>query len=540
MPATRNQHLFLGRVFHSRLKLLAVLCLWGLSVGIVHAQSYSGMLTWQNDLARTGQNLQETVLTPTNVNSKTFGKLFSFPVDGQIFGQPLYVYNVAIPGKGTYNVIYVTTENDSVCAFDADGTNTTALWYDSFINPSKGITPIPCADTRANPCPFASVIGITGTPVIDPSGGTLYLVAATKENGKFVNRLHALDITSGAEKFGGPVQIEASVPGRGSGNKHGVVSFDAHHQLQRPGLLLLNDVVYLGWASFGDVAPFHGWILGYRAASLSQMAVFNSTPNGSDGGLWQGGAAPSVDATGNIYLITGNGTFDVNKGGSDWGDSFLKFDSSLAVLDYFTPYDQLKLSKNDLDLGSGSGLLLPLQNGKFPHEMVSAGKEGLIYVVNRSKMGKFDSRKNEVIETVRGSANGYWSSAAYWNNAVYYAGREDFLSQYALSRGLLSRSPVHSAPTKFSAGSTPSVSANGSADGIVWAIERLPKVKDAFPPAVLHAYNATNVSQELYNSNQAGARDVLGSGVTFSVPTVINGKVYVGTGSELDVLGLLN
>jgi hypothetical protein len=540
MPAARNQHLFLGRVFHSRLKLLAVLCLWGLSVGIVHAQSYSGMLTWHNDLARTGQNLQETVLTPTNVNSKTFGKLFSFPVDGQIFGQPLYVYNVAIPGKGTYNVIYVTTENDSVYAFDADGTNTTALWYDSFINPSKGITPIPCADTGANPCPFASVIGITGTPVIDPSSGTLYLVAATKENGKFVNRLHALDITSGAEKFGGPVQIEASVPGRGSGNKHGVVSFDPHHQLQRPGLLLLNDVVYLGWASFGDVAPFHGWILGYGAASLSQMAVFNSTPNGSDGGLWQGGAAPSVDAAGNIYLITGNGTFDVNKGGSDWGDSFLKFDSSLAVLDYFTPYDQLKLSKNDLDLGSGSGLLLPLQNGKFPHEMVSAGKEGLIYVVNRSKMGKFDSRKNDVIETVRGSANGYWSSAAYWNNAVYYAGREDFLSQYALSKGLISKSPVHSAPTKFSAGSTPSVSANGSADGIVWAIERLPKVKDAFPTAVLHAYNATNVSQELYNSNQAGTRDVLGSGVTFSVPAVINGKVYVGTGSELDVLGLLN
>jgi hypothetical protein len=540
MPATRNERPFFGRVFHLLLKLLAVLCLWSLSVWIVHAQTYSGMLTWHNDLARTGQNLQETVLTPANVNSKTFGKLFSFLVDGQIFGQPLYVYNVAIPGKGTYNVIYVTTENDSVYAFDADGVNTTALWYDSFIDPSKGITPMSCADTGADPCPFASVIGITGTPVIDPSSGTLYLVAATKENGKFVNRLHALDITSGAEKFGGPVRIEASVPGTGAGNKHGVVSFEAHHELQRPGLLLLNEVVYLSWASFGDVAPFHGWILGYGSGSLSQTAVFNSTPNGSDGGVWQSGAAPSVDAAGHIYLITANGTFDINKGGSDWGDSFLKFDASLAVLDYFTPYDQRRLSKNDLDLGSGAGLLLPPQSGKFPNEMVSAGKEGLIYLVNRSHMGKFDSQRNNVIETVRGSANGYWSSAAYWNNTVYYSGREDFLSQYALSKGLLSKSPVYRAPTKFPAGSTPSVSANGSANGIVWAIERLPKVKNVFPPEVLHAYDATNVSQELYNSNQAGTRDVLGPGITFSVPTVMNGKVYVGTGSELDVLGLLN
>jgi hypothetical protein len=209
-------------LFSRIFRLWPVCWLWSLSVCIVQGQSYSGMLTWHNDLARTGQNLQETVLTPTNVNAKSFGKLFSFPVDGQIIGQPLYVYNVTISGKGTYNVIYVATENDSVYAFDADGVNTTALWSDSFIDPSKGITPIPCADTGANPCPFASVIGITGTPVTDPSSGTLYLVAATKENGKFVNRLHALDITSGKEKFGGPVQIAASVTGTGSGNNHGV------------------------------------------------------------------------------------------------------------------------------------------------------------------------------------------------------------------------------------------------------------------------------------------------------------------------------
>jgi len=397
------------------------------------------MLTWHNDLARTGQNLQETVLTPTNVNSKTFGKLFSFPVDGQIFGQPLYVYNVSIPGKGTYNVIYVTTENDSVYAFDADGGNTGALWYESFINPGKGITPIPCADTGANPCPFASVIGITRTPVIDPSSGTLYLVAATKENGAYVNRLHALDIATGAEKFGGPVQIEASVPGKGAGSKRGIISFDAHHELQRAGLLLSNTIVYIAWASFGDVAPFHGWILGYSAASLARAAVFNSTPNGSDGGVWQSGGAPSVDAAGSIYLITGNGTFDINKEGSDWGDSFLKFDAALEVQDYFTPSDQLKLSKNDLDLGSGAGLLLPPQGGKFPDEIISAGKQGLIYVVNRANLGKFNAHKNDVIQTVRGSANGYWSSAAYWNNRVYLSGQSDFLSQYANIAGIAFR-----------------------------------------------------------------------------------------------------
>jgi len=536
MQARRNDYLFYGRVLHPLPRLLAIFCLWSLTAWPLQAQTYSGMLTWHNDLARTGQNLQETVLTRTNVNSKTFGKLFSYPVDGQIVGQPLFAYNVVIPAKGTYNVIYVVTENDSVYAFDADGVNTTALWYDSFINPSQGITPIPCADTGADPCPFASVIGITGTPVIDPSSGTLYLVAATKENGKYVNRLHALDITTGAEKFAGPIQIQASVKGTGAGNNHGVITLSPRHELQRSGLLLLNGVVYIGWTSFGDVTPFHGWVLSYSATTLVQIAVFNTTPNGSDGGVWQGGAAPSVDPAGSIYLITGNGKFDVNKGGSDWGDSFLKLDASLSVLDYFTPDDQSTLSKNDLDLGSGAGLLLPPQKGKFADEIVSAGKEGLIYVVNRDNMGKFHSKKNSVVQTVTGSADGYHGSAAYWNNMIYYAGRVDFLSQYKISKGLLSKTPVFQAPTKYT--TTPSVSAHGTKNAIVWAIER-PLTKNGVQPAVLHAYNASKISQELYNSTQSGQRDLLGLGITFSVPTITNGKVYVGTDTELDVLGLL-
>jgi len=510
-----------------------------LAAASMQAQNYSGMLTWHNDLARTGQDLQETILTPVNVNSNTFGKVFSYPVDGQIFGQPLFVYNVAIPNLGSFNVVYVVTENDSVYAFDANGVQTTPLWQDSFINPSAGITPIPCGDTGSNPCPFSSVIGITGTPVIDPSTGTMYLVAATKENGTYVQRLHALDITTGAEKFGGPVVIQASVNGPGAGSKSGSVAFSALHENQRTGLLLLNGKVYMGWASFGDVPPFHGWVLAYDATTLSQFAVFNTTPNGFDGGIWQSGAAFSVDPAGSIYLQTGNGAFDVYKGGLDYGDSFLRLNSSLAVNDYFTPYNQLSLSQQDLDLGSGAGLILPEQNGKFPNEIMSAGKQGIIYVINRSNMGKFSPKSDRVIQEVQGSVHGYWSSAAYWNGNVYYSGTGDYLSQYALTNGMLSDSPIAQAPRIFGFGCTPSVSADGTANAIVWAIERPPEKNGSFPPAILHAYSATQVSTELYNSSQARNRDTAGPGTTFSVPTVMNGKVYIGTGTELDAYGLL-
>lgn len=528
---------FSTRFIRRELKLSIIL----LAASALHAQTYTGMATWHNDLARTGQNPRETILTPSNVNVTTFGKIFSFLVDGQIFGQPLFVYNVVVAGKGTFNVVYVATENDSVYAFDADGVAAGPLWQDVFINPSKGITPIPCADTGSDPhCPFTSVIGITGTPVIDMASGTMYLTAATKENGKYVQRLHALDITSGAEKFGGPVVIKGSVKGTGSGSKNGMVAFSPLHENQRTGLLLLNGVVYMGWASYGDVAPFHGWVFGYNAGTLVRTAAFNTAPNGDDAGVWQSGGAFSVDPTGFIYLQTGNGTFDVNSGGKDRGDSFLKLKApTLTVADYFTPYNQAALDSGDLDLGSGAGLVLPHQSGKFPNEIVSAGKQGVIYVVNRSNMGKFNSTTDHVIQKLQGSARGYWSSAAYWNNSVYLSGRSDFLSQYSLTNGLLSTSAVSQAPTQFSFGSTPAISANGSMNGIVWALERPVKVKDVIPPAILHAYNATNVSQELYNSTQAGTRDVPGPAITFAIPTVINGKVYVGSGMELDVYGIL-
>ena len=495
------------------------------------------VLTWHNDNSRTGQNLRETILTPANVNSTQFGKKFTRPLDGQTFAQPLYVPNVSIPGQGTHNVVYVATENDSVYAFDADGTPKRPLWQRDFTNSAQGITAVPCADIPA--CPVGPVAGITGTPVIGSASKTLYVVAFTKENGSYFQRLHALDITTGAEKFGGPVVIQASVQGTGAGSVGGTIAFDPLIQNQRPALLLAKGVVYIGWASFGDRDNYHGWVLGYAASTLQQVAVFNDTPNGSQGGIWQGGGGLAAGPGGNIFLQTGNGTFDANTiGGVDYGDSFLKLSATggLSVLDYFTPDNQATLDSLDLDLGSGAGLIPPKQSGAFPNEIISAGKQGIIYVVNRDHMGKFHPAGNNVIQTVTGSIKGYYGSAAYFNNAVYLSGWADFLDRYSLTNGLLSTLPVSESPTKLNTGSTPSISANGSTNGIVWAIEQ---GTTANPSAVLHAYDASDVSNELYNSSQNATRDKLGRGTRFSVPMVVHGKVYVGTKSGLVVYGIL-
>jgi hypothetical protein len=345
--------------------------------------------------------------------------------------------------------------------------------------------------------------------VIDGTSRTLYVVAFTKESGSYFQRLHALDITTGAEKFGGPMMIQASVHGSGAGSVEGTITFDASIQNQRPALLLLNGVVYIAWASFGDANNYHGWVLGYAATTLARVAVFNDTPNGSQGGIWQGGGGLSAGAGGSIFFQTGNGTFDANtRGGVDYGDSFLKLSpTTLSVLDYFTPDDQSMLQSLDLDLGSGAGLIPPKQGGTFPDEIISAGKQGIIYVVNRDTMGKFNSIRNNVIQTVTGSINGYFGSPAYFNNAVYYSGRADFLDRYNLTNGLLSTIPVSESLTKFGSGRAPSISANGSRNGIVWAVDH-----NSSNSVVLHAYNASDVSKELYNSNQNAPRDNLGNG----------------------------
>ncbi len=517
----------------------ALLCSAWLAVGSLAAHSQVEVLTWHNDNSRTGQNLSETTLTTSNVNTTQFGKLATLAVDGQVFAQPLFVSNVAIVNQGTHNVVYVATENDSVYAFDANGTPATPLWQSAFTDPGQGITAVPCGDVGT--CSIDPTYGITGTPVIDDTTLTLYVVAFTKENGNYFQRLHALDLTSGAEKFGGPMVIQASVPGRGTGSVNGTVTFQPLIQNQRSALLLSDAVVYIAWASFGDLNNYHGWLMGYNAQTLVRSSVWNDTPNGADGGIWMGGGGPSADGNGNIFLVTGNGTLgpSLTLAQTDgFGDSFVKLTttSGLAVADYFTPFNEVILAEMDLDLGSDAGLIPPTQGGLFPDEIIGAGKQGAIYVVNRDNMGKYNPNADLVVQTVTGSSGGYYGGAAYWNGNVYFGGQSDFLSMYSLSNGLLSTSPTHQSPSSFALGTTPSISANETSNGIAWAIER---ALAPGKPAVLHAYDATNVSTELYNSGQNPTRDQLTAGTRFSVPTIANGKVYVGTGKSLAIFGPL-
>jgi hypothetical protein len=500
------------------------------------ALTAQNVLTWHNDVSRTGQNLKETTLTLTNVNSTQFGLKFKLSVDGHIFAQPLYVGSVNVVGQGTHNVVYVATENDSVYAFDADGSPTTPLWHASFTG--TGVTAVPCADVGT--CEISPTVGITGTPVIDTANNTLYVVAFTLENGAYYQRLHALDITSGAEKFGGPIVIQASVPGTGAGSVSGTIDFTPVLQNQRSALLFSKGVVYVAWASFADLGNYHGWVMSYNPKTLAQVSVFNDTPNGSQGGIWHSAGGLSADSSGGIYLISGNGTFDANTGGGDYGDSFLRMTSSLSVSDYFTPDNQSTLDDDDMDLGSSAGLILPKQAGAYPDEITGADKQGTIYLVDRDNMGKFNSGTNNVIQAITGSPLGYYSSPAYFGNAVYYSGQGDYLDRYALIKGTLSKTPVSSSPTSLAAGGTPSISANGSANAIVWVVDA-PSTKGT--TAVLHAYQASKVSVELYNSQQNATRDTLGVGIRFSVPTIANGNVYVGSKSgstdSLYIYGLL-
>ena len=494
--------------------------------------------TQHNDNYRTGQNTSETVLAPANVNSTQFGKLFTQAVDGYVYAQPLYVPNVTIPGKGTHNVVYVATEHDSIYAFDADnnaGANANPLWQVSFINPGAGVNVVTSADVGCND--LVPEIGITGTPAIDLATGTMYLTAKTKENGNFVQRLHALDITTGAEKFGGPIPIQARFTGTG-----GVRTFfDPFREGQRAGLLVQNGLVYIGWASHCDIGPYHGWMLAYDAQTLQQKGVWNSTPDGGLGGFWQAGAGIAADANNFVYVASGNGTFDKNLQGKDYGDSIIKLGfnlkNKLVVKDYFTPHDEAFLEAADVDLGSGGVLLIPDRPGMaHPLELVQVGKEGTVYVTNRSKLGKFNSfNDSQIIQNLPGAVGGMWGMPAFWNNNVYFGGVGDNLKMFSFNpvAGILSTTPVSNTSTFYNyPGTTPSISANGASNGIVWAIQ-----SDS-NPAVLHAYDATNLHTELYNTNQNPARDNPGNAVKFTVPTVANGKVYVPAQKQLSVYGL--
>ena len=404
---------------------------------------------------------------------------------------------------------------------------------------------LPANDT-GECCDIQPEIGITSTPVIDPATNTMYVVAKTKEGSSYVQRLHAIDITTGAERFGGPVVIQGSVPGSGAGSSGGQVPFDPLHENQRTGLLLLNGVVYFGFASHGDVQPYHGWIFGYNATTLQRTLIFNVTPNQEGAGVWMSGGGLAADSTGSMYYITGDGEFDGNTGGPDWGDSYIRMSAAGVVQDYFTPFNQDALNQGNHDLGSGGALLLPDQPGSHPHEMVSSGKDGTIYLVDRDNMGHYSTTTNNIVQTLpnifpNGTPEpGNFSAPVYWNGYVFFGPLADTVQAFKLTNGLLSTSATYKSSMVFpDRGAALAVSANGSSNGILWAIQR----NGTTAPAVLFAFDPANSSngvlKELWDSSQAGARDTMDIAAKFTIPLVANGKVFVTGQTQLTAYGFL-
>lgn len=482
------------------------------------------VLTYHNDVARTGQNLRETALTPASVSSGQFGQLFSYPVDGQVYAQPLYMPGVVIPGKGIHNIVFVATEHDSVYAFDADNDLGAPLWHVSFLEPAQNVIAAQASELECEA--ITPEIGITGTPVIDPATNTLYVAAMTEEgsNGQFVHRLHALDVATGAERPGSPVEIQASVPGAGDGN--GTVQFKPWLYKERAGLLLLNGTIYTAWSSHCDSGDYHGWIIGYDAKTLHQTAAFVATPNAYAGAFWQSGAAPAADASGSLYIVSGNGVFDAASGGSDFGESILKLSGGLAASDYFTPYNADALSDQDIDLGSSGALLLPDEAGSVahPHLLVTGSKAGTVYLADRDQLGHFQpDNNNQIVQSLTDSVGSLFGIPVYFHNTIYFSAAQDQVKAFSISNGLLSAAPVSASTSTLPApGSVPSISANGVSGGILWSIDG---------EAQLLAYDATDLSHLLYQGST-------GSFIKFSTPTVANGKVYVGTFASVLVFGL--
>ena len=480
----------------------------------------TAVLTYHNDQFRSGTNTAEVVLNPTNVNQNQFGLKYSFPVDGQIYAQPLYTPNLTINGT-RHNVVFVATQNDTVYAFDADGLSTSPLWSRSLGKPHA-------VSGSSTGTPIYPSVGITGTPVIDSATNTMYVLAVTTSG----YRLSALDITTGVDRANSPATVTASVKGTGTGSSNGILSLPKGCY-QRTGLALTSGNVYIGFSYCHQ-----GWLLAYDESTLQQKAVFCATPNGSGGGIWMGGGAPAVDSSGYVYVIASD---DAGNPASIYEDAFLKFNPDLTVADYFQTSIDPTLIKNDADQGSGGVMILPDNSSTIPRELIGGGKDGFMILLNRDNLGKEHSNDLAIQETKTGVGqySNIFSSPAFWNNTIYYHPENDKLHLYSYdpATGLMATSPAKSGSAVYGwHGATPSISANGSSDGIVWEIEQTAwKTGGA---AVLHAYDAVSAT-ELYNSSQAGTRDKAGPAVRFTVPTVADGKVFVGTANKLNVYGPL-
>ncbi|HEV7968743.1 MAG TPA: immunoglobulin domain-containing protein [Candidatus Acidoferrales bacterium] len=511
-----------------------------LTVNPVVASQGTDVTTYHNDIARTGQNTTETKLTQANVNSTMFGLLRNLAVDGLVDAEPLYLSQLSVGGSA-HNVVFVATEHDSVYAFDSD--TGAQLWKVSLLGSGETTS-----DNRG--CgQVTPEIGITSTPVIDRAAaahGILYAVAMSKNSTTYFQRLHALDITTGAELEGGPVTVQATYPGTGQNSSGGEVVFDPKQYKERAALLLLNGVIYTSWASHCDIQPYTGWIMGYNQTTLAQTSVLNLIPNGAEGSIWQSGGGLAADPEGNIYALVANGTFDTTldtngfPSKQDFGNGYVKVSTAggaLKVADYFNMMNTVNESGSDTDLGSGGAMVLPdlpYGTASILNLAVGAGKDGNLYVADRNNMGKWNASSNNVYQEIAGAVpNGVFGVPAYFNNTIYYCDVNGTLKSFPISNGKLSTTPVHTSASFTYPGVLPSVSANGTSNGIVWAIENT-------GTAVLHAFAANNLTQELYNSNQAsGNRDHFGSGNKFITPMIADGKVFAATTNSVAVFGLL-